>query len=126
MGKGYLMDTNAVIDYLGDKLPPKGSSLMDKLPITISVVTRIEVLGWYGINEDQLKRLTSFMNDAIIYPLEETYVERTILLRQRNKIKLPDAAIAATALVEGLTLITRNMGDFSNISGLEIINPHDL
>jgi len=119
------MDTNAVIDYLGDKLPDKGSLLMDKLPITISIVTRIEVLGWYGINDDQLKRLTSFMEDAIIYPLEDVYVERTIQLRQQYKIKLPDAVIAATALVEGLALITRNMGDFKNIAGLKVINPHE-
>lgn len=120
------MDTNAVIDYLGDKLPYKGSSLMDKLPVTISVITHIEVLGWYGINEDQLKRLTSFMDDAIIYPLEDAYVNRTIQLRQHYKIKLPDAVIAATALVEGLILITRNTGDFKNIAGLKVINPHDL
>lgn len=89
MGKGYLMDTNAVIDYLGDKLPDKGSLLMDKLPVTISIVTRIEVLGWYGINDDQLKRLTSFMEDAIIYPLEDVYVEHTIKLRQQSTTITP-------------------------------------
>ena len=39
------------------------------------------------------------------------------------KIKLPDAIIAATALVHNLTLLTRNEKDFSKISNVEITNP---
>lgn len=38
---------------------------------------------------------------------------------------MPDAIIAATAIVHNLTLLTSDMG-FTNISGLEIINPLDL
>jgi len=36
---------------------------------------------------------------------------------------LPDAIIAATALVSNLALTTRNVSDFKNIPGLKIINP---
>lgn len=41
------MDSNAVIDYFGNKLPESGSLFMDDLPAVISVITRIEILGWY-------------------------------------------------------------------------------
>jgi predicted nucleic acid-binding protein len=41
-------------------------------------------------------------------------------------MKLPDAIIAATALVYDLTLITRNTSDFKNMEGLKVINPFDL
>lgn len=34
-----------------------------------------------------------------------------------------DALIAATALVHGLTLVTRNVADFKDIDGLVIMNP---
>ena len=34
-----------------------------------------------------------------------------------------DALIAATALVHGLTLVTRNVADFETIDGLRILNP---
>ena len=48
MGKGYLMDTNAIIDYMAEKLPSEGLNFMDdiinKAPI-ISVITQIELLG---------------------------------------------------------------------------------
>ncbi len=31
MGKGYLIDTNSVIDYLDDKLPEKANKLFDNI-----------------------------------------------------------------------------------------------
>jgi len=40
-------------------------------------------------------------------------------------VKLPDAIIAATALVHGLPLLTRNTTDFSALPGLTLLNPHD-
>ena len=33
-----------------------------------------------------------------------------------------DALIAATALVHGMTVVTRNVGDFDSL-GVEIVNP---
>lgn len=43
-----------------------------------------------------------------------------------KRIDLSDAIIAATALVYDLTLITRNINDFTKISNLRVINPYDL
>ncbi|MEK7257684.1 MAG: PIN domain-containing protein [Bacteroidota bacterium] len=43
--------------------------------------------------------------------------------RQFKSIKLPDAIIAATALTHQLTLLTRNVSDFSKIPGLTVVNP---
>jgi len=47
--------------------------------------------------------------------------EKTYLLRREHRIKLPDAIIAATALANQFTLITRNTTDFWNIKGLTFI-----
>ena len=41
-----------------------------------------------------------------------------------EKIKLPDAIIAASALTHGLRLMTRNVDDFK-ATGVELINPWD-
>jgi len=40
--------------------------------------------------------------------------------------KLPDAVIAATALQNGLVLVSRNVKDFKYIQGLEVIDPYGL
>jgi predicted nucleic acid-binding protein len=50
----------------------------------------------------------------------------TIMLRKKHKIQLPDAIIAATAIVHELILITRNEKDFVKIPNIQIVNPHSL
>jgi len=41
-----------------------------------------------------------------------------LLRRQRLGVRLPDALIAATALVQGLALATKNPRDFTQVPGL--------
>ena len=60
---------------------------------------------------------------AYIYLVDEEIANRAIELKRTKNIKLADAVIAATALLNNLTLATRNMDDFKDIEGLEIINP---
>ncbi len=123
----YLVDTNAVIDYLANKLPVSGmnfmNSVVDSIPI-ISVITKIELLGFTTAN-DEYAILDNFVNDARIIELNNFVVEKTIFIRKQYKIKLPDAIIAATALVYDLKVVSRNVSDFS-IENLEVINPHGL
>ncbi len=125
MGQKYLIDSNSVIDYLGEKLPKRGMSFMhpiiDAVP-TISVITKIEVLG-FNAPETHQKMLTNFMSDAIVLSLNEEVVDQSINLRKAHKIKLPDAILAATALVYDLTLITRNIMDFKGIKKIRVVNP---
>jgi predicted nucleic acid-binding protein len=40
-------------------------------------------------------------------------------------MSLGDALVAGTALVYGLTLVTRNAEDFQWIQGLSLLNPFD-
>jgi len=125
MGKGYLIDSNVVIGYLGNKLPNSGMDMMnaiiDDIP-NISVITKIEVLR-FNTTVDVYKILENFINESTVFDLNESIVERTISICKSHRIKLPDAIIAATAIVHDLALITRNTGDFKNIAGLELINP---
>jgi predicted nucleic acid-binding protein len=53
-------------------------------------------------------------------------VEQAINILKGHKIKTPDGIIASTAIINGLTLITRNTKDFKNIEGLKIIDPYEL
>ena len=72
-----------------------------------------------------MKQTTEFIQNSIVIGLEEAIILRMIALRKLLKIKLPDAVIAATAIVHDLTLITRNTDDFKNIPGFTVLNPHD-
>jgi len=124
----YLIDTNAVIDYLGKKLPAVGMDLMNNVinaGPNVSVVTKIEVLG-FNAPDEHYQLLVDFMNDAAVLDLTDNIVDTTIDIRRKHKTKLPDAIIAATARVYRYTLITNNEKDFVNIGGLKIINPTKL
>ncbi|MBC6108877.1 type II toxin-antitoxin system VapC family toxin [Pedobacter fastidiosus] len=128
MGKGFLIDTNVIIGYLDGKIENNGMLFMhpiiDSVP-NISVINKIEVLRFNQSNETY-KTLIDFVQSSNIFSLTDDIVEITIAICKLNKIKLPDAIIAATAVVHNLTLITRNTADFNKIETLEILNPWDI
>ncbi|HUZ59877.1 MAG TPA: type II toxin-antitoxin system VapC family toxin [Hanamia sp.] len=93
--------------------------------LSVSIITKIEVLGFKG-NEYELKKLNDFIGLANIFYVDDNIADKTIELRKIYKIKTPDAIIAATVLVYGLILISRNVTDFKKIEGLKIINPREL
>ncbi|MCL8268762.1 type II toxin-antitoxin system VapC family toxin [Leptospira weilii] len=122
----FLLDTNAVIDHFAKRLPPEGTAFLHSIPSAISVISKIELLGWFQGPKEQIESLQNFVSLSHVFPLEETVVQETILLRQSLKIKTPDAIIAATALVHGLTLVSRNIQDFASIPKLNVIDPWNL
>jgi len=126
MGKEFLMDTNTVIDYLDNRLPEKANELIDGIHSSISVITRMELLSWSGATEMQILILKEFINASDVLALDEPVILKAIDIRKIYKTKLPDAIIAATALVNKLTIITRNLKDFEKIKGLDVLNPYDI
>jgi len=54
-------------------------------------------------------------------PVDRRIVDRAGLLRrQRVSLRLPDALIAATALIQGLALATKNQRDFKQVPELRL------
>lgn len=126
MGTRFLLDTNSVIYYLDNALPKSAMIFLDKtldIEANISVISKIELLGWQIPTNVSIEPMRNFVNIATILPLNELVVQKAIDIRQIKKIKLPDAIIAATALVHNLELISRNKSDFSNIKGLTCFDP---
>jgi len=118
----YLIDTNIIIYSTQNKL-----ELSDFLKVEddlyISSITYIEALGFLFKDkreEDKVVKLCTLFKRLF---LTKEVEEQTIHIRKTNKIKLPDAIIAATAIVHKLTLITCNSDDFKNIPELKILNP---
>lgn len=91
----------------------------------ISIVTKIEVLG-FKMSKQDARLMGDFVDAANVIGLTDAIADKTIELRKNQKIKLPDAVIAATALFHGLVLISRNLSDFKRIADLKVISPHDM
>jgi predicted nucleic acid-binding protein len=126
---GYLLDTNSIICYLEDSLPFNGMNLLNTIvddePL-LSSITKIETLGYNFKSVEEQITMETFINGSTVLEINNDIVNKTIELRKIKKIKLPDAIIAATALVHNLTLITRNTSDFKNIVDLIVIDPHKI
>ena len=125
MGKGYLIDSNVLIEYTGDLLPERAYSFVSGVideQFNISVINKIEVLGYNTAGKD----MEDFIGLADVFELSEEVTSKTIELRKTYKTKLPDAIIAATALVNKFGIVTRNTKDFDKIEGLEVVNPYEM
>ena len=100
MVERFLIDTPALIDYLAELMPTNGLAFMDSLfnSHDVSLITLTEVI-----------------------PLVEPAItDHAILIRRETKIMLPDAVIAATALIRNLTVVSRNQKGFGRVEGLDV------
>ena len=126
MGKRYLIDSNAIIDFCNGKLPTNGRNFMMGVSPEISIITNIELFATKNISPEEYELLEKFVAFSVKHDVNKDLIDTTIMIRYTYKIKLPDAIIAATALFYNLTLISRNSKDFDGIDGLEFINPHTI
>ena len=124
MGTGYLLDTNVVLDFMGKKLPVKSQFFVSEIiddGINISAINKIELLGFSFVEQI----IIDFVSFAEVYPIDDETIDKTIELRKKYKINLPDAIIAATAIVHNFTLLTSD-ADFNRINNLRVVNLFDL
>jgi len=64
------------------------------------------------------------VNFSEVYHIDDEIIDKTIDLRKKHKIKLPDAIIAATAIVNNFILISHNIKDFQKINELQCIDAY--
>jgi predicted nucleic acid-binding protein len=104
-----LFDTNILIDYL-NAVPQARTELQRYADKAISIITWMEVM--VGASHDLEAATRSFLNGFDVVAVDEQIAERAVSLRRNHRIKLPDAAIWATAQVHAMLLVTRNSKDF--------------
>ena len=128
MGQKYLIDTCAVIKYLDEIFPPEALSFMDNLvdeDSKVSFITKIELLVWNPPNPEDIKVRQEFLAGSEIQYIDDEIIERATQIRKETNIKLPDAVIAATAMVFDFVLLSDNDKDFMKVKslGLKYLNP---
>lgn len=129
MEERYLIDTSAVIKYLNGNFSSAGLKFMDSVVdnfSAISFISEVELKVWNPTNPDDEIIYHTFVSNSIVIGVSQDIIDQTISIRKIYKLKLPDAFIAATAVVNDLTLLSDNDKDFLKISELKYINPRDL
>jgi len=102
-GNKYLLDTNIVLYIIGGKIEP---SDIPKGKYSISFITELELLGYSGLSFEESRIIEEYLSSAVIFDINQQIKQKTILLRRKHKIKLPDAIICATAIWSGARLVT--------------------
>lgn len=108
-----LVDTDVFIDHL------RGARRLDPGPhaLSYSTVTRCELFAGDRGDEETIRHLLAPFRELDV---DRAVAERAGALRRRTGIRTPDALIAATALVHGLDLLTRNRRHFEVVPGLTV------
>jgi predicted nucleic acid-binding protein len=124
----YLIDNNVISNYFSELFTDKAmtfiAEVVDQIP-NISIITEIEALSWVSPDIRKYQVISEFIKDAKVLGLNAAIVSKCVEIRRNKKIKLPDAIISATAIVNNLTLLTSDR-DFDHIQGLRVLNPFNL
>jgi toxin FitB len=117
-----LLDTNIIIYSYQSAFSYLKPLVLDPNN-AVSAISRLEVLGFYGISageEIYCQYVFKLLQD---FPVSENVLLKAIELRKTYKMKLGDSIVAATALLENREIYTRNVSDFNKIPNLVVVNP---
>lgn len=120
-----LLDSNVLIYSVA----PYGDDLRHWLEvhsIYISKISEVEVLGYHKISESERISLLNIIKFSHLLSIDDLVIQQAIILRQFKAMSIGDSIVAATALLNKMTLITSNTKDFKHISNLNLLNPLDL
>ena len=109
-GKRYLLDTNAVIQLLAGN-PSLIKMVEDSDFLAISVISKLEFLSYPDLTEDEKNAFSELLEDLTVFDLmasDSALMQEAVAMRIDGGLKLPDAVIAATALVNGCEIITND------------------
>ncbi len=104
-----LFDTNILIDYLG-AVPEAKAELGRYSARAISVITWMEVM--IGASAKVEASTREFLAGFTRIEIDDAVAMHALNLRQKYKMKLPDAIIWASAQQHAMLLVTRNTKDF--------------
>ena len=119
-----LLDSNIII-YSAQPEHAQLRVLIAESAPAVSALSYLEVLGYHLLTDQQRQYFEEFFQVAQVLPISQDVLDQAVILRQQRRMTLGDAIIAGTALVHGLTLITRNTDDFRWIAQLEVLNPFE-
>ena len=85
----------------------------------VSAATELELYSYPDLNDEEEAGIKRLLTDTFVVPLDSRIARYAGYLRRLYRLKTPDSAIAATAILTKTTLLTRNVDDFRAIAHLK-------
>ena len=118
MANNIFADTNILIQLLSGNIKIK--PFLKDAVIHISFITEMELKSKLFITKKEIAIIDALLESCVLYELNQPIKQNATILMRNNRLKLPDAIIAATADYYNIPLIT---GDtkFEGIANCTVI-----
>jgi len=117
-GNNIVADTSLLVNFFNGIEPAR--KILKGRQIWVSAITEIELLSFSSLKKTEIKLIKSFLKECIISELTRPVREIAIDVRKKDRLKLPDAIIAATSIHLDFPLVTMD-SDFNNVRKLNAV-----
>jgi predicted nucleic acid-binding protein len=106
----FVLDSTVIINHLNQRADI-GAFFSDipEYEWYVSIITEIEVLSKPGMTEPEIQGTKTFLAQFEIVDMIPAIKDMTIEIRRASGLKLPDAVIAATAVILNATLLSNDL-----------------
>lgn len=118
------IDTNILIAYLNGEeevVSVLNEWKQSNHSLFISSISIAELLALSRLGPQEINEIRHFLRQFISVSLDDRLAEYTAFVQRRNNLKLPDAAVASTALINNVPLVTRDI-QFRRVKELTVIS----
>jgi toxin FitB len=136
----FLLDTNVISELRRSKAGNANRGVTDWANEVPAALMFLSVISLHELEHGVLlaeradpakgELLRAWLNDSVIpafsgriVPVDVSVVLRAAGLHVPDPAPFRDALIGATAMVHGLSVVTRNARDFERFDGLDVFNP---
>ena len=100
-----LLDTNIILYFLSGRL---------KEPLTdndyyASVITQLELLSYPSLEKKEESSIEEFLKQIEIVDLNHVINKKTVEIRKKYQLKLPDSIIVATAIFLDVEILSNDL-----------------
>lgn len=110
----YSKDEKAITDYIA-------RAFRDRTPLVIPTAVVVEYLSFPLVSDGDRAWFRGVLDQCYVVDLNLDTAFVAAQLRSQYKMSFGDCVIAATAVVLRAPLVTRNVKDFQEVRGLEVI-----
>jgi len=119
-----LLDTNILIEILKGNQRTITELNMLNSSYAVSIISYMELI--YGaFNSAEVKKIEKFLSNFEVIDVNKEVSQRALELIKKyaksHTLDIPDALIAATAIVKSYNLFTYNKKDFKYIKSLQLL-----
>ncbi|AEF83336.1 type II toxin-antitoxin system VapC family toxin [Leadbettera azotonutricia] len=104
----FTPDSSILISHINKALDLSFLDAQGESDQYASIIASIEVLSKPNMLQEEQKEVEDFLARFVEIPITDPIKYETIAIRRSTKLKLPDAVIAATAVILNATLLSND------------------